>query len=293
MNTSESQEGSSVRSDSAELGDALRILNLITESNDRISNRIKETQSLSEREILACGSVLSSIVDEAKHLAEETNQAVAASMARSEEITLRFVKGMREDILAQENAVQNVLDLASRIEEAIVAINDLTMSSKVLAINARIEAARLGAQGRGFAVIAGSLGELSSVIRAASDKVGSAINAVREGLPSVRARAASMNQRTTVFADEVAEQVKSASMQTDGNRSHHRLAALRELSNQGLSHLQFQDPAAQKLESIIAELEASKERVRLSLSGQFVETTREPDPVIDDGQPNSGEIMLF
>ena len=146
---------------------------------------------MSEREILACGSVLSSIVDEAKHLAEETNQAVAASMARSEEITLRFVKGMREDILAQENAVQNVLDLASRIEEAIVAINDLTMSSKVLAINARIEAARLGAQGRGFAVIAGSLGELSSVIRAASDKVGSAINAVREGLPSVRARAAS------------------------------------------------------------------------------------------------------
>ena len=94
-------------------------------------------------------------------------------MARSEEITTRFVRGMREDILAQENAVQNVLDLAGRIEGAIAAINDLTLSSKVLAINARIEAARLGAQGRGFTVIADSLSGLSSVIREASSKVGS------------------------------------------------------------------------------------------------------------------------
>jgi len=287
-------DSASILAGSSRSVDTERVMNLLSETNSRITSRVKETQSLSEREILACGNVLSSIVEEAKQLADDTDRAVSSSVARSEAVTLRFVQGMREDILAQENAVQNVLDLASRIEEAIVAINDLTMSSRVLAINARIEAARLGAQGRGFTVIATNLGELSSVIRGASDKVGSAINAVREGLPSVRARASSMNQRTNVFVDEVAEQVKSASLQTSDGRSSDRLATLMELSNKGLSHLQFQDPAAQKLQSIVTELEGLKERVKLTLDGQGLEVSRhEIDQGVDTDQPVSGEIMLF
>jgi len=289
-------EGEAVPSLIPERGvDNWRILAQLKESNNRIADAIKEMQAISEREVLACGNVLSSIVDESRQLAEETSYAVTSSLARSEEITGRFVRGMREDIFAQETAVQNVLDLAGSIEEAIAAINDLTLSSKVLAINARIEAARLGAQGRGFTVIADSLSGLSSVIRQASDKVGLAIEAVRLGLPSVKARAVSMNERTKVFIDEVAEQVRSASLQSDGNQSGSRLAKLTELSNQALSHLQFQDPMAQKLLAIVGDLEASKERVRRQLSGEAGEEREILTPVeaAEVGKPVSGEIMLF
>ena len=269
------------------------ILTVIGESTKRVTGLIHEAQALSEREILACGNVLSSIVDNAKQLAEESDHAMASTMARSEEMAARFIQGMREDILAQESAVQKVLDHAGRIEEAIAAINDLTMSSRLLAINARIEAARLGAHGRGFTVIADNLNGLSNVIRQASDKVGSAIDAVRQGLPPVKARAASMNERTKSFVEEVSTQVKSASLQSEPGQSSGKLAKLMELSNEALSHLQFQDPMAQKLQSIVGDLDASAERIRRTLSGEDGSEAKFVDQAVDFDQPVSGEIMLF
>jgi len=272
----------------------LRALSQLAESHTRIANRIRDIQSMSEREILACGNVLSAIIDKARQLAEESDRAVAMSMARSEQTTSQFVQGMREDILAQEAAVQRVLDLASGIEDAIKAINDLTLSSKVLAINARIEAARLGTQGKGFAVIADSLSGLSGVIRAASDTVSSSIGAVRQGLPPVSARATSMRERTEVFINEVAEQVRSASMQTDrGQESNGRLAVLLELSNQAVSHLQFQDPMSQKLLSIIGDLDGSKERMeRIFAGGSQIESLEALETEAAE-EPPPGQIVLF
>src|SRR5271165_4700801 len=151
----------------AQTGADLRVLAQLSESNARISTRIRDIQSLSEREILACGNVLWAIAEKGRDLADESERAAASSMARTEEITGRFARGMRGDLLAQETAVQHVLELASGIESAINAINDLMLSSKVLAVNARIEAARVGEQGKGFARIADSLSELSDVIRGA------------------------------------------------------------------------------------------------------------------------------
>lgn len=275
------------------IGADVRILIEIGDSHEQIAQRIKDVQAVTEREVLACGNVLGEIVDKARHLTDESNRAVALSMTRSEEITGQFVQGMREDIVTQETAVQRVLELAGGIEAAVAAINDLTLSSKVLAINARIEAARLGAQGKGFAVIADSLSGLSGVIRAASDTVSSSIEAIRKGLPQMRASAASMNERTSVFIEQVSRQVKSAAAQTGDFQSDGSLAELQELSNQALSHLQFQDPMAQKLLSINDDLTRVKERVRQILGGSDLLEVEESGAVANGNEPPPGEIMLF
>lgn len=273
--------------------DHLRVLGEISESNARIAERIKDVQSLTEREILACGNALSAIVDKARDLTNESERAAASSVARSDEITARFVRGMREDILAQETAVQRVLVLASGIETAIKAIDGLRMSSKTLALNAKIEAARLGERGNAFGVVADGLSGLSDVIRAATDTVSSAICSVREGLPPVRERAASMHTRTKVFVDEVGEQVKSASQQAGDGHSNGRFDVLMELSNQALSHLQFQDPMAQKLLLIDRELDRAKERVRQLLNGGALEGSDISEVSGGSSEPPPGEIVLF
>ena len=81
------------------------VLAQLTDSNAAITRRM-DIQSLSEREVLACGDVLSAIVNKARDLTGDSERAVASSSARSEEITARFVLGMQEDIRAQEAAVQ-------------------------------------------------------------------------------------------------------------------------------------------------------------------------------------------
>jgi methyl-accepting chemotaxis protein len=269
------------------------VLAQLSESNLRIAEIVDGVRSLTEREVLACGNVVSDIVSNARRLAAESESSLAASIARSEEINDRFVRDMQQDILAQTTAVNSVLDLAKGIEEAVAAINDLTVSSRVLAINARIEAARLGEQGRGFAVIADNLSELSRVIRASSDKVSTTIGAVRLGLQPVSEHAASMDDRTKRFVDDVADQVKLSSLHTDDGQSTGPLASITELANQALSHLQFQDPMAQKLLSINRDLEHVKGRVASVLNGETTFDSAQDSHEAGFSDAVSGEVMLF
>ena len=266
----------------------------IAGARQRVAERVGELKSLSERETLACGNVLSSIVDNVRGLISETDRTVAEAKARSDAATSRFIEGMQQDAGSQAAAVAEVLRLADGVEEAIRSINGLTQYSNLLAINARIEAARIGEQGRGFAVIAQHMRELSVTIRESADKVSAAIGAVRQGLPPVGARATSMQERTRSFVDEVAAQVKSASLQTKSTADkavHGRLDAVIELSNQALSHLQFQDPLAQDLSLIDRDIAQVEGRVRRVLRGEDLEALA--NDASSGAQPAPGKITLF
>jgi methyl-accepting chemotaxis protein len=274
--------------------DDARVMAEIAEGRARVAGRVDELKSLSERETLACGNVLSSIVDNVRGLISETDRTVAQAKARSDAATSRFIEGMQQDAGSQAAAVAEVLRLADGVEEAIRSINGLTQYSNLLAINARIEAARIGEQGRGFAVIAQHMRDLSITIRESADKVSAAIGAVRQGLPPVGARATSMQERTRTFVDEVAAQVKSASLQTERSAdkaAHGRLDAVIELSNQALSHLQFQDPLVQNLSSINRDIAQVEGRVRRVLRGEDLEALAD-DPS-SGAQPAPGKITLF
>jgi methyl-accepting chemotaxis protein len=259
----------------------------------RIAARVEDLRSLTEREILACGDVLSRIVDHVRALVADTDHTVQGALARSESLTSRFVTEMQDDILAQENSVKQVLTLTDGIETAIDAINSLAQSSHMLAINARIEAARLGGEGRGVAVIADQMREMSKTVRLTADTVRASISALREGLPPVRERAASINERTRSFIEVMAEHVKSAARQSHGGSSTNRLDAVIELSNVALSHLQFQDPLAQKLASMDRDLEVLVDRVRRVLDGDVELCAIEDDRSSGGVVPAPGEVMLF
>ena len=247
---------------------APRVRGELGRSRSRVAARVESLNATTEREILACGRVLSRIVETARELIAENDAAVAAAAARSDESATRFIAEMQGDIDAQEAAVSSVLSLADGMEEAVVAIGSLSQYSDILSINARIEAARIGEQGGGFAIIADHTRELSNTIRKAAERVSVAIAQVRAGLPPVRERASSMQERARAFGDLVNEQVSSASMRSAAGSGGRQIEAVMRLSNEALSHLQFQDSLAQELGSINRDLEVLAERVSLALDGR-------------------------
>ncbi len=266
----------------------------IARGKERLGKRVEEMQAFTESEILACNAALSTIFDSVGNLITEANSAAANSINRYEHVTSSFAKGMREDSLAQEGSAKQVLHLADGIEEAVGAIDELTRFSNLLAINARIEAARLGKQGAAFAVIADRMRELSGSIKDVADQVKSAIGTVREAIPPLMQRANSMHIQTQSFIDKVADQVKSVSQQSDTETANNEaLDTVMQLSNKALAHLQFQDRLNQKLMAINTELRVVDERVCRVLDGN---TDLEPlaDTVLPgDGAPGSGVVMLF
>jgi methyl-accepting chemotaxis protein len=201
---------------------------------------------------------------------------------------------MRADIEAQQAAVAHVLELAEGMQNAMEAINGLSQYSNLLAINSRIEAARIGELGAGFAVIADHTRELSKTIRTTADRVSEAIEAVRRGLPPVRERASAMQERAQTFIDAVGEQVKSASSRTaTGSAGSQRLEAVMHLSNEALSHLQFQDPVAQALSAIGGDIDLLSTRVRRVLAGDLhLESVQSPSADAR-ARPAPGTITFF
>jgi len=272
----------------------VRALAEIGAGRRRVHARIESLQSLTEHEVLACGQVLSSIVDNVRRLIQDTEESVAASLADSDAATARFIGEMQGDIQAQEAAVGEVLSLADGMQEAIDAINGLSHYSNILSMNARIEAARIGHHGAGFAVIADHTRDLSRTIREAAERVSKAIESVRAGLPPVSERATAMQERTRAFIGVVSEQMKSASRQAATAGAGDRgLEEVVRLSNEALSHLQFQDPVTQGLAAIDQDLAATESRVRRVLDGETQLEALPQEARAPAGVPAPGKITLF
>ncbi len=269
-----------------------RTMEEIARAKKHVTVRAEELRALTEREVLACGDALSSLVDKARELMADSDRHVAASMARSEETMSRFASGMQEDILAQEAAVGRVLQLADGIQSAVLAIEKLTESSNILAINCAIEAARLGAQARGFSVIADYMRELGANIRTAAADVTSSIKGVRAGLPPVMQRATSMHARTRAFAGEISEHVRSASERSESGATGGRLDEVLTLSNVALSHLQFQDPFVQGLTAMVGDVNQLEERAGRVLDGRGVIDAPEPETTAP-AAATRGSLVLF
>ncbi|MGH8237695.1 MAG: methyl-accepting chemotaxis protein [Steroidobacteraceae bacterium] len=264
----------------------------IGRGKQRIAKRVADMQQLTEQEILACGNALSAIFENVRVLMADAESAMTASIDRYEEATARFGSGMREDGRAQEGAVTQVLQLAKGIEGAIGAIDTLTRTSRMLAINTRIEAARIGEQGQAFAVISERMRELGDSISSASNQVKSAMVAMREGIAPVIERAASINARTASFIAELAAHVDT-SRTRDAKLRDGRLKHVVDLSQRALCHLQFQDRLQQQLMSINRAVDALDERTGRVLDGEVDLEEFNDVRMPGDGQPGSGAVLLF
>ena len=111
------------------------------------------------------------------------------------DMTHRTVDGMGKIKEAMDMASKRVTDLGERSNEIgkiVATIDDIAAQTNLLALNAAIEAARAGEQGRGFAVVAdevrklaerssGATKEIADLITSIQAGVGEAVKAMKDG----------------------------------------------------------------------------------------------------------------
>ncbi len=192
---------------------------------EHVGNGAAQTEASVEAQADAIRQMADAI-HEASVASGDVNQAGAAAGAAAEKgaLTVReSASGMARIKKAVDTGAQVVTSLGAKGEQigAIVeTIDDIADQTNLLALNAAIEAARAGEQGKGFAVVADEVRKLAERSRTATKEIASliaevqketsqAVRAMEVGASEVESGSA-LAQRSADALDEIAQAVAAS-----------------------------------------------------------------------------------
>lgn len=195
---------------------------IITDSNE-ISvgiNQLEETatsQASSASEQAASVTEICATMEEIKTTSQQTLKK-ASELGESAKRTSNEGEKGREALEKMSNSMQILQARMQQISSTIISLNDKTQQigeitevvadvakqSKMLALNASIEAAKAGEAGKGFAVVAGEVKELAEKSQQSTDHVQKILQDIRH----TAERAVIVTEEGTKSVDDSIQQVK-------------------------------------------------------------------------------------
>lgn len=163
----------------------------------------------------------------ARYVSDEAQKAaeVAQDGKRSVDDTISGMEGIRQQMTAVAESILSLSAQSRAIGEIIATVDDLAAQSKLLAVNASIEAAKAGEEGKGFAVVAQEVKSLAEQSKQATMQVRAILNDIQKATSSAvlateqgsKSVDAGVRQSTTAgesigaLADSISQAVSAAS----------------------------------------------------------------------------------